>query len=89
MDVTPQSFCIHRVKLIIISSNGNNVDVHVVHIYLYTVDGSMYMLYYGGEWSTGYTQVVSFDRARGRSPSGLSKLTTSVNGVDHKHSAIV
>ena len=50
---------------------------------------SMYMLYYGGEWSTGYTRVVSFDRARGRSPSGLSKLTTSVNRVDHKHSAIV
>ena len=49
----------------------------------------MYMLYYGGEWSTGYTRVVSFDRARGRSPSGLSKLTTSVNRVDHKHSAIV
>ena len=48
-----------------------------------------YMLYYGGEWSTGYTRVVSFDRARGRSPSGLSKLTTSVNRVDHKHSAIV
>ena len=21
----------------------------------------MYMLYYGGEWSTGYTRVVSFD----------------------------
>ena len=50
---------------------------------------AMYMLYYGGEWSTGYTRVVSFDRARGRSPSGLSKLTTSVNRVDHKHSAIV
>ena len=50
---------------------------------------SLYMLYYGGEWSTGYTRVVSFDRARGRSPSGLSKLTTSVNRVDHKHSAIV
>ena len=50
----------------------------------------MYMLYYGGEWSTGYTRVVSFDRPRGRSPSGLAKLTTtSVNGVDHKQTAIV
>ena len=49
----------------------------------------MYMLYYGGEWSTGYTRVVSFDRAREHSPSGLSKLTTSVNRVDHKPSAIV
>ena len=55
-----------------------------MHVYV-----CMYMLYYGGEWGTGYTRVVSFDRARGRSPSGLSKLTTSVNGVDHKHSAIV
>ena len=47
----------------------------------------MYMLYYGGEWSTGYTQVVSFGSARGCSPSGLSKLTTSVNRVDHMQRA--
>ena len=61
----------------------------VLLVHVYALRMYMYMLYYGGEWSTGYTRVVSFDRARGRSPSGLSELTTSVNRVDHKHSAIV
>ena len=36
-----------------------------------------------------YACVHPFDRARGRTPSGLSKLSTSVNRVDHKHTAIV
>ena len=45
------------------------------------------MLYDGRAWSTGCTRVASFDRARGRSPSGLSKLKPRVcNPVDHKQS---
>ena len=39
---------------------------------------SMYRLYDGGAWTTGCTRVASFDRARGRSPCGLSKLKPRV-----------
>ena len=45
------------------------------HSALRKMTRSMYRLYDGGAWSTG---VASFDRARGRSPSGLSKLKPRV-----------
>ena len=66
-----------------------------VHVYMYVILWRVcYTMAASGlpvihEWSTGYTRVVCFDKPQGHSPTGLSKLTMSVNQVDHKQTAIV